>query len=254
MQVPAWAQRVRRYTVVSAGSNLTRFVWPKIIPPLDSEHLRISNDFVRHWHDVLPNRYGVIERFNHSYPLKVLPDQPHFKTLEIGAGIGAHIAFEDLSRQDYHCIELRDNMAEAINKRFPSVTTKVGDCQESMPYEDDSFDRVIAVHVLEHLPNLPGCIQEVRRILKPGGLFSVVIPCDPGLAYGIARKLSAERIFRKRYKRPYKWFIEREHINSPAEIFSLLDGCFSEADKSYFPLHIPVMNINLCIGTTRIKQ
>lgn len=239
-------------SVSSAG--LARFKWPKTIPALNAEQTTISDDFVRHWHDVLPNRYGSIERFNHSYPLRVLPDSVRFKTLEIGAGIGAHLAFEDLKRQDYHCIELRENMAEAITKRFAGVTATVGDCQENLPYEDNSFDRVIAVHVLEHLPNLPGCVSEVRRILKPGGLFSVVLPCDPGFAYGLARKISAERIFRKRYKQSYKWFIEREHINSPAEILSLLDEGFNEIHRSFFPLFIPAIDINLCIGTTRQKR
>src|SRR5208282_205599 len=38
------------------------------------------------------------------------------------AGIGGHIEFEDLSRQEYHCIELRQNMSAEIRKRFPAVT------------------------------------------------------------------------------------------------------------------------------------
>jgi SAM-dependent methyltransferase len=243
---------LRKKAVISA--NLSRFKWPKIVPPLDDEQQRVSDDFMRYWHEVLPKKYGAIERFNHGYPLQVLPDRERFVTLELGAGLGAHLAFEDLSRQDYHCIELRENMAEAINKRFPGVSAIVGDCQENLPYTDNFFDRVVVVHVLEHLPNLPGCIAEVRRVLKPGGIFSIVLPCDPGLAYGVARKVSAERIFRKRYKQSYRWFIDREHINSPAEILSLLDSGFVELDRTYFPLHIPIMNFNLCIGTTRSKR
>jgi ubiquinone/menaquinone biosynthesis C-methylase UbiE len=43
------------------------------------------------------------------------------------------------------------------------------------------FDRLIAIHVLEHLPNLPRAIDECHRVLKLGGKFAVVIPCDPGL-------------------------------------------------------------------------
>lgn len=233
--------------------RLTRFRWPKAVPPLDDEQRRISDDFMRHWHEVLPNRYGAIERFNHGYSLRFLPDQAHFKTLEIGAGVGAHLAFEDLGRQDYHCVELRQNMADAIAERFPQVTTKVGDCQRDLPYDSESFDRVIVVHVLEHLPDLPGCLDEVQRVLKPGGIFSIVLPCDPGLAYEMARKISAERIFKKRYKLPYGWLIRREHINSPQEILSLLDDRFEELDRTYWPLHIPFANMNLCIGTTRVK-
>jgi SAM-dependent methyltransferase len=233
--------------------NIPRFAWPKAVPPLDTEQRRISDDFMRHWHDVLPNKYGAIERFNHGYPLRFLPDQECFKTLEIGAGTGAHLAFEDLTRQDYHCIELRQNMADAITERFPQVTATVGDCQKDLPYEADSFDRVVVVHVLEHLPDLPACLDEVKRVLKSGGLFSIVLPCDPGLAYEIARKISAERIFKKRYGIPYGWLIRREHINSPPEILKLLDDRFVELDRAYWPLRAPVANINLCIGTTRVK-
>ena len=233
--------------------RIPRFQWPKAVPPLDPEQQRISDDFIRHWHEVLPNKYGAVEDFNQTYPLRVLPDQAQFSTLEIGAGIGAHLVFEDLSRQDYHCIELRQNMADAIKARFPDVTTTVGDCQKNLPYSDNFFDRVVVVHVLEHLPDLPTCLDEIRRVLKPGGIFSVVLPCDPGLAYEVARKISAERIFRKRYKLPYGWLIRREHINSPDEILSLLDERFVELDRSYYPLRVPIANINLCIGTTRKK-
>lgn len=234
--------------------NLRRFHWPKLIPPLDAEQKRISDDFMRHWHEVLPSKYGAIEWFNHSYALRFLPNLPRFKTLEIGAGLGAHIAFEDLSRQDYHCIELRQNMADGIAAKYPSVTASVGDCQRNVPYPDNSFDRIVVVHVLEHLSDLPGCIKEMHRILKPGGIFSIVLPCDPGLAYEVARKISAERIFKKRYKLPYGWLIRREHINSPQEILSLIDEHFSnEIDRTYFPLRVPSITMNLCIGTTRTK-
>jgi SAM-dependent methyltransferase len=234
--------------------RLPRFVWPKAVPPLDPEQTAINDDFARYWHEVLPQKYGVIEKFNHGYPLRFLPDIPHFKTLELGAGIGAHIALEDLSRQDYHGIELRQNMADALKERFPQLTVTVGDCQRHLPYNDCFFDRIVVVHVLEHLPNLPACLDEVKRVLKPGGIFSVVLPCDPGLAYAVARKISAERIFKARYKLPYGWFYRREHINSPKEILTLLDDRFDELDRSYWPLRAPIASINLCIGTTRRKR
>jgi SAM-dependent methyltransferase len=229
----------------------TRFKWPKNVPPLDDEQLRISNDFMHHWHEVLPQRYGALEQFNHGYPLRILPDSSSkYRTLELGAGLGAHIAFEDLTRQDYYCIELRQNMADTIMERFPTVKAAVGDCQRHLPFDDAFFDRIVAVHVLEHLPDLPACLDEVERVLKPGGLFSIVLPCDPGLAYEIARKISSERIFRRRYRLPYGWLIRREHVNAPKEIFSLLDGRFREIDRTYYPLHAPFINANLVIGVT----
>ncbi|HLH12711.1 MAG TPA: class I SAM-dependent methyltransferase [Methylovirgula sp.] len=230
------------------------FKWPKSVPPLDQEQRRISDDFMRHWHEVLPNRYGAIERFNHTYPLRHLPKTTtKFKTLELGAGLGGHIAFEELSLQEYHCVELRQKMADTITERFPNVNATVADCQKQLPYGDSFFDRVVVVHVLEHLPDLPGCLNEVERVLKPGGLFSVVLPCDPGIAYEFARKISSERIFRRRYGVPYGWLIRREHINTWREILALLDEKFNEINRTYYPLRVPVANLNLCIGTTRRK-
>ena len=40
---------------------------------------------------------------------------------------------------------------------------------ESIPYEDQHFDMVIANHMLYHVPDLPKAIAEIRRVLKPGG-------------------------------------------------------------------------------------
>jgi SAM-dependent methyltransferase len=227
-----------------------RFEWPKQLPPLSSEQQAISDDFMRHWHEVLPRNFDAIEAFNHRYPLRFLPHKEHFRTLELGAGIGAHIGYEDLSIQEYHCLEIRENMACEITRHYPSVRVAIADCQTMIPYSDASFDRVVVVHVLEHLPDLPRCIMEVKRVTRPGGIFSVVLPCDPGLAYEVARKISAERVFRKRYKLPYRWLARREHINSPREILSLLEQNFTEVDRAYYPLRIPIISANLCIGIT----
>jgi SAM-dependent methyltransferase len=233
---------------------IRRFEWPKQLPPLSSEQQAIGDDFMRHWHEVLPRSYGAIEKFNHSYPLRFLPPKENFRTLELGAGIGAHLCHEDLSIQEYHCLEIRENMACEIANRYPGVRVAIADCQTAIPYSDASFERVVVVHVLEHLPDLPRCLAEVKRVLGPGGLFSVVLPCDPGLAYEVARKISAERVFRQRYKLPYRWLARREHINSPREILSLLKQNFKEIDRAYYPLQVPIISVNLCIGITLKRE
>jgi SAM-dependent methyltransferase len=234
--------------------DIPRNRWPKQIPPLTAEQQVISDDFMHYWHEVLPKRYGMIEKFNHEFPLRGIREQGITRTLEIGAGRGAHLEFEDLSRQEYYSIELRSNMAESLMERFPGVQVVVGDCQERLPFEDSSFDRVLAIHVLEQLPKLPDAIAEMARILKPDGVFAIVIPCDPGFLYSIARRISAQRIFTQRYKQSYDWFIKREHINSPSEILSVLDKHFTIRERSFFPFRVPVVDMNLCIGLEAQKK
>lgn len=46
----------------------------------------------------------------------------------------------------------------------------------ALPYEDDTYDLVEASHVLEHIHNLLPLVQEVWRILRPGGQFCVAVP------------------------------------------------------------------------------
>ena len=47
---------------------------------------------------------------------------------------------------------------------------------ESMNFENNSFDAVVALHVMEHVYDLNGFIQEIHRITKVGGYFFAVMP------------------------------------------------------------------------------
>lgn len=232
---------------------MSRTTWPKTFPPLSAEQERIRDDFMKYWHEVLPRRFGILDRFNHSYPVRTAPADFR-RTLEIGAGLGEHLRYEGLTAEqeaNYHALELRPSMSAEIARRFPRVRTLTGDCQQRLPFPDGYFDRVLAIHVLEHLPDLPAAVREVHRLCeKRRGVFSVVIPCEGGLAYTLARRVSAQRIFERRYGHPYQWFIEREHVNCPHEIFDALRPYFDTTHRRFFPLRVPAIFCNLVIGLT----
>ncbi len=42
---------------------------------------------------------------------------------------------------------------------------------EDLPYETEKFDAIVCVDVLEHVADLNQVIEEVARVLRPGGLF-----------------------------------------------------------------------------------
>jgi len=42
---------------------------------------------------------------------------------------------------------------------------------ENLPFDTRCFDAVVCVDVLEHIADLPRTIQEIHRVLKPGGIF-----------------------------------------------------------------------------------
>jgi len=227
--------------------------WPKLLPPLTSAQAEISDDFMKYWHEVLSRNYGIVARFNHTYAVKASPAN-FVRTLEIGAGDGEHLKYEKLNadqKANYFAVDIRENMVSELRARFPDVNAIVGDAQSIMGFEDDYFDRVLAIHVLEHLPNLPAAIKEMHRLCnKSSGVLSIVIPCEGSLAYSLARKISSQRVFEARYKQSFRWWIEREHINLPREIFKELKPYFSPISSSYFPIPVPLEFCNLCIGMT----
>ena len=238
-------------------SNKNRGRFPKKIKKLSIKKKKISDDFMKYWHTVLRDKYSIVDKFNHEYVVNSRPK--NFKNvLEIGAGDGEHLYYEKLNRKklkNYFALDIRKNMLSRLNMEFVEVNSFKGDCQKKTIFKPNFFDRVIAIHVLEHLPNLPNALVEINRIIKKNGIFQVVIPCEGSFAYSIARKISAERIFKKKYNMSYKWFIEREHLSVPSEIFNELEKFFKVVSASYFPISImPLEFCNLCIGLNLKKK
>lgn len=49
------------------------------------------------------------------------------------------------------------------------------DVAEELPYKDEKFDLVTAVETVYFWPHLPDCLKEVRRVLKQGGKFAILV-------------------------------------------------------------------------------
>lgn len=107
--------------------------------------------------------------------------------LDLGSGPGRH-AFETLRRGarvvlcDYDTGELAE--ARTLSSAMvddgeidstDAMATTQGDGVH-LPFPDDTFDRVIAAEVLEHIPDDEGAIAELHRVLKPGGTIAVTVP------------------------------------------------------------------------------
>jgi SAM-dependent methyltransferase len=56
---------------------------------------------------------------------------------------------------------------------YERVHTTAG---EHIPEPDASFDFVVSVSVMEHIPNLPAVLRDVARVLKPGAPLITTVP------------------------------------------------------------------------------
>jgi SAM-dependent methyltransferase len=58
---------------------------------------------------------------------------------------------------------------------YPGVDV-VTDLERSLPFEENATDHVFAIHVLEHIHDLIGLMNEIHRILKPEGVLHAMVP------------------------------------------------------------------------------
>ena len=47
---------------------------------------------------------------------------------------------------------------------------------ENLPFADGAFDLVFSLYVLEHVPDRPGALAEIHRVLSPGGRIVAFVP------------------------------------------------------------------------------
>ena len=98
------------------------------------------------------------------------------KVLECGCGNGAMWKqFIDQLPKSSSLIlsDFSEGMLEACKANVPNlpqIAYEVIDIQ-AIPYEADTFDHVIANMMLYHVPDLHRGLQEIARVLKPGGTF-----------------------------------------------------------------------------------
>jgi len=226
--------------------------WPRQPPALTEAQLAAREKFMQLWHEILPHRYQALEAFNHGWVAK-LPRPDKCRTLEIGAGLGGHLPFENLDTQDYYCLELRPSFCDALKKKLGAERVIQGDIQMGIASDPHIWDRIIAIHTLEHLRDLPAALKEVKRLLSPQGVFDVVIPCEGGLAYNLARRISSQRVFESNFKMSYTPIIKNEHVSEYPEIVTLLQEHFDIERYRFFPFLIPFYHPNLVVGF-RLQQ
>lgn len=101
--------------------------------------------------------------------------------LDIGCGGGAtlkRLLMRSKGAQVYGIDISEESVAKARKVNANVLDKQVFVTQgsaEKLPYEDNKFDLVTAVETVYFWPDLPSCLKEVRRVVKPGGRFAIMV-------------------------------------------------------------------------------
>ena len=101
--------------------------------------------------------------------------------LDIGCGGGAtlkRLLMRSKGAQVYGIDISEESVAKARKVNAEVLDRQVFVTQgsaEKLPYDDNKFDLVTAVETVYFWPDLPNCLKEVRRVVKPGGRFAIMV-------------------------------------------------------------------------------
>lgn len=120
--------------------------------------------------DLLLKSYLFIPKMLFRKSVREFGQMIQGKTLDIGAGLKP---FKDyFNSSEYITLDM------AISLQ-PDVVGSI----LAIPFPDQSFDSIVCLEVLEHIPDTKKAIAEITRVLKPGGVLLLSAPMHWPLHY-----------------------------------------------------------------------
>lgn len=125
--------------------------------------------------------YYLMDEIKLEYVLEILPPpSADFKTIEVGCGSARLSSF--LAARGYRttCLDYSPNALDSAKRNYRLLNLEgtfiLGDATH-LSLDDNSYDVVISTGLLEHFPDPHIVVEEMVRILKPGGIFySDIVP------------------------------------------------------------------------------
>ncbi len=183
-------------------------------------------------------------------------NKSHFsKILEIGAGSTPHYHFIKHTYDEYHIVETSEYALD-YHKNNKKVKLVKYD-GNVIPYNNDFFDRIIISHCLEHILSPELFLKEMMRVLKKGGVLSISLPTDPGLAWRLGRLFVGLFKVRKSYNlsfSEFEYLNATEHVNSIFNLISIIRYNYKGSiEESFYPLRVKLADFNLIYNVHIMK-
>ena len=120
---------------------------------------------------------GLSELAGQRKTRRALLAQARGRALEIGTGNGFNVPHYTAAVSELVLTEPSPHLSRRLRKRLESSPPTVGSwafaatSAEQLPFPDESFDTVVGTYVLCTVPDPRRALDEIRRVLRPGGLY-----------------------------------------------------------------------------------
>ncbi|MDX1629170.1 MAG: class I SAM-dependent methyltransferase [Fulvivirga sp.] len=124
--------------------------------------------------DKIPSDNPIHQRLLKAY--YIAQDYVQGDLLEIGCGEGRGIALLKGQVDSFTAIDKIDEVVERLSKAYPEATFIQDNIPPLNKLEDAQFDVVVTFQVIEHIKDDRQFLEEIRRVLKPGGKALITTP------------------------------------------------------------------------------
>ena len=100
------------------------------------------------------------------------------RVLDLACGTGNYMAAQlaqvpGAANIEWHGLDASDAMLDIARTKLPGISLQMGTA-EAIAYDDASFDYVVCRFAFHHFTDKPAVLDELTRVLKPGGTFTMV--------------------------------------------------------------------------------
>lgn len=151
------------------------------------------------------------------------------QVLEFGAGSGvsgfrmmAALRAVGISSVEWTATEFNQEMISQGKGRIDALPVMQADVQDLSRFSENSFDAVVSSQVMHWVPDIPKALEEMRRVLRPGGMM---ITCASGLFEGMRALHFTQHPFYRQFLTDIEQYLEQiGYWTSPT------DGVFEPAN------------------------
>ncbi len=155
--------------------------------------------------------------------LKYLVPRREEKILEIGCGRGFVVReLQNVSPETYGIDANPNSIEHGVASNLKAMDA------ERLEFDDASFDKLYSFHAIEHIPDIKKALEEMERVLRPGGRILLVYPAEP--IRGLFSIPAAVVLF----KNPFRARDVHLHKLNPGRIQELIAGTKLEHKESKF--------------------
>ncbi len=168
-----------------------------------------------------------------------------------GTGYGTQMLAK-AGAKSVHGMDLSEEAVEFCRENYniPGVTYSVANAQKITAIGDGEFDLVVSFETIEHLPDVEAYLDEMARILRPGGKFLVSTP-DRRIASVMYRLLG--RPANKHHVREYTKDELVKLLSTRFQIEGLYGQAFVPWWLVFWPVQVCIKSLCRIINTKRAR-